>query len=231
MPIIETRERYDALVKRLDGLAPAMHIPSEVVGLACDLSVLVRRPLALINHGPNYSLQEKGSILVEYQEDIAEQLGVGKVSVLPLKTLTLQFKHEGVSYILLTRVGDHRLDPSAENDLKPVLKELLQIKRNPLARNFTINPFSDFDPKKRLGIEPGLVSPFVRPGLTDDLKGLLYYRDDSFDGFVAMAVSPGDTLVVHKTVFDLMVGRWQENFPGIPFRAVLKGGDQSVVNK
>lgn len=220
------RSQVYALIDCLDGLAQTKHIPSEVVGFACGLSAMSHRPIALITHEPSFSTQEKSDILMVHQEDITTQLGVREVSVLPLKTITLRFEHEGAaSYILFTRTGDHLLDWVTKSDITPVLKRLLQTERNPLRRGLAINPL-EIDPVLMFGIEPGLVSPFVRANLTSVPKGLLYYwenADDSFDDFVAIAVSPTDTLVVHKTVFHRTLDWWQGNFLGVPYRTVVKG--------
>lgn len=159
---------------------------------------------------------------MEHQEDIWQQLGIWGISVLPLKTITLGFRHEGArSYVLFARVGDYPLDEDARSDLTPVLQRLLQTERDPLKR-FDVNP-QEFNPESKLGIEKGLVSPFVHAHLTDiPPRGLLYYRDDSLDGFVAVAVSPYDTLVIDKTVFHLTLLWWQGDFLGVPFRPVVK---------
>lgn len=226
------RDQFYALVNSLDGLAPTTHIPSEVVGFAYGFSAMIHSPIALIAHEQSLSVQEKSNILMAHHEDIAAQLGVREASVLPLKTITLRFKHEGShSYVLFTRIGDYLLDRDTERYLIPSLKRLLQVEHNPLGSGSTINPL-EFDPRRMLGIEPGLVSPFVRANVTNVLKGLLYYRDESLDSFVAVAVSPYDTLIVDKTVFNLTLNWWQGDFLGVPFRAVVKStGDQSVVNK
>lgn len=211
-----------ALLERLDGFDPTTHIPPEVVGFAYGFSAMDHRPLALIEHEPSFSAQEKSVILMEHQEDIWKQLGVWGVSVLPLKTITLGFRHEGArKYVLFARVGDYPLDGDTRGDLTPVLQRLLQTERDPLKR-FDVNP-QEFDPELKLGIERGLVSPFMSANLTDTPPiGLLYYRNDSLDGFVAVAVSPYDTLVVDKTVFHLTLQWWQGDFLGVPFRPVIK---------
>lgn len=164
--LIPQHDQILALVDRIDGLSSVTHIPSEVVGFACGFSAITHQPIALIEHESSFSAQEKGDILMEHQEDIWIQLGVWGVSVLPLKTITLGFRHEGArSYALFARVGDYPLDGDTRGDFTSVLQRLLQTKRDPLKR-FDVNP-KEFDPELKLGIEKGLVSPFVRANLAD----------------------------------------------------------------
>lgn len=231
-----------SLVERIETLPPTEHLPTEVVTFACGLSIGWQLPFALIEHEKNYSIQEKTAILLRERDTILAQLGTDGIPVLPLKTVTLGVEHEGSpKYFLFTRIGDFPLDGQTKRDIMPVIKQLLNTETNVMNRGVKINP-PEFDPVKSLGINRGIVSPFVmtaslttgekEPTVDGYLSGLLYYQD-KIEGFVAIAVSPRETIIIKRSIFMFTLNWWQEShlvavkptlgfIPTVPFRRIIK---------
>lgn len=228
----QKRDALYSLIKRIEMLPPTEYLPTEVVTFACGLSIGWQLPFALTEHEGSYSVQEKINILSREKEAISAQLGPGEIPVLPLKTVTLRVGHEKTPrYFLLTRTGNFPLDLQTKRDLTPVINQLVNAKANAMKKGVKINP-PEFDPVQSLGISRGIVSPFVRRasstsekelGGAKRLSGLLYYQDE-IKGFVAIAVSPWETLIIERSVFMSTLNWWQESrlAPTIPFRTVVK---------
>lgn len=239
---IQKRDALYSLVKRIETLPPTEHLPTEVVTFACGLSIGWQLPFALIEHEENYSIQKKTNILLREKDAISTQLETDEIPVLPLKTVTLRVVHKkNPRYFLLTRIGDFPLDGQTKRDLTPVIKQLLNTEKNVMNKGVKINP-PEFDPFRSLGIGRGLVNPFVMTaslttsekelGVARHLSGLLYYQD-KIEGFVAIAVSPRETLIIERSIFMFTLSWWQESrlvvveptlgfIPTIPFRRILK---------
>lgn len=218
----QKRDALHSLIKRIEMLPPTEHLPTEVVTFACGLSIVWQLPFALIGHEENYLIREKTNILLQERDAITAQLGTDEILVLPLKTVTLRVEHKGTPrYFLLTRIGDFPLDLQTKRALTPAIKQLLNTETNVMNKEVKINP-SEFDPVQSLGINRGIVSPFVK-GVNPTISGLLYYQDE-IRGFVAIAVSPRETLIIEGSVFISTLNWWQESrlAPTIPFRRVVK---------
>ncbi len=203
------------LTGRLDRLSYAESLPSEVVSYACGLSVATKTPFAILHHGISYSAAEKAAILEANRGEIAQQLESNE-PVLPLKTLTLGVRHhdDGLSYFLVSGVGDFSIDGSAKRAILPPLQQILDTNTNILSKGVVINP-PEFDPIY-LGVKHGLVSPFLRSDT--GLSGFVHYDNRDMHGFVAVAASFNDTVVVRKFVLELVMMWWHAHSLRKPFK-------------
>lgn len=222
IPGLPQGDRLRDFLKELEALPHSQHPPIIVVAYAVGFSAVFRFPWALLHHEPNYSVREKTAILKERKKALAEQLGVDPIAILPVKTVTLRAELKGnPSYFLFTRLGDLPIDHQVKKDLAPAVQRLLETEINVLSRA-TINP-PEFDPADCLGIDRGMVNPFVKPN--QSLRALLYYYDPSRNcsyDFAAIAVSPEGTLVVGRPVFNATLNWWQETHATIPCRVVCR---------
>jgi len=207
------------LVAQLDSLPPTKHVPSEVVAYATGLSIVTGVPFALVQHGISRSVGEKATILAGQHDSIAGQLGQ-EAPVEPLKTVTLRVGHQEVpAYFIVSGIGNFRVDDQTKQDLLPPIQKLLGTDTN-VMRTITVNP-PELDPRY-LGAEAGIVGPFIETFGRFPVRGLFYYVPSDYEGFVAVAVSFTDTLIVQKSVLSLTINHWQENHLGIPFELVSR---------
>ena len=201
-----------ALITHLESLSPTKHIPSEVVAYACGLSIVTNTPFALFQHESTRSIAEKVNIL-------SRQEGL-PLLVEPLKTITLGLRNQGVSrHVLLTGLGDFRIDDQTKQDLLPPLQKILHTDKN-VVREVTINP-REINPLQ-LGTEAGIVSPFVRLGKNSPITCLLYYYPSWYKDFVAIAVSLRHTMVISQALFWNTLCWWNMDNLGIPSKQVFR---------
>lgn len=209
-----------AFIAYVDALPKGTHISARVVAFAAGWSAINNAPIARITHEPIFSVREKSEILAAQRQEIATQLEQENAWVHPLKTTTLRIDHQQIPrYFLFTCVGDTLLDAKTKLRIAPAVNSLLHTNQN-LMKRVTINPH-EFDTEWSLGLKPGVISPFVTTH-PSDLSGVVYDRDDNDAEYVAIAVSPRDTLIIERNVFSLTLLWWAENFLGVPLKAVRK---------
>lgn len=210
------------LLERLEKLSPVEHIPTKAVALICGLSAILDRRFAFVEHRPTHKLTEKSAIFSEKMGEITRQLGIDKPEIESLKTITLKVKHHGTSYyFLVSGIGDFHIDPSVKTNLAPAVQQILGAESNILNKGVSINP-QEFHPNLELGLLPGIVSPFAdltRFGGGLGLRGLLYDSRMGIEGYVAVAVSATDTLIIDSSVFPTALNMWRGFYLNIPFRA------------
>lgn len=208
------KAEVDSLLIYLESLPPTKHIPSEVVAYACRLSVVTRTPFVLIEQHETarrkatmyfFSRQEAFSIHVE-----------------PLRTVTLRFRNRRVpTHALLTGIGNFEIDDQTKQELEPSLQELLHT-NDKVMRRVTVNS-PKLNPSK-FGTEAGIVSPFVRLGEIKDnpIACLLYYYSPKYKGFVEIATSFNNRIVISQAVFWQTLRWWNAEHLGIPSKQVFR---------
>lgn len=206
---------YDFLT-RLDTLPRNERIPTEAVVFALGVSAAFRKPFALLTHEPVVSVAEKLEILHAQRDSIAVQLHSSETPEL-LKTVTLGMVYkvgERKPNVAMARVTKHVLvvgmgDFHIDNPMKDEISKALGMKKKPERTH--INPES-FDVASSINLVPGIVGPFFEwKGEVIGLDKIVYFPEVRKEAsFVAIAVSPTDTLVVTKDMFGATVLHWME---------------------
>lgn len=204
------------LITAVDGMPSHSHIPTEAIVYLCGLPIIFEEPFAIFHHEENRTIAEKADILSKNKKFIDSQL-LADAQVVPLKTITLRVK--GEAYLLLTTEGNLPFDKFVRNDLSKPAGLMVGSESKPFNSSYSINP-PDFDPRQYLGLQAGIVSPFAHRN--SGLLGILYYKDHSNDGYVAIAASLTDTVVVRAHMASLGMNWWVNRRLNVPFRKVAK---------
>lgn len=209
------------LLQRRADMLPGMQIPIGFLKYAWGFGHPLfgfDRPAALITHEPHCSTVQSIEILEQKRVSIAQQLGSDQMPD-PIKTVTLGFKQQGMdSFILLVGEGDFTLS----REIKRKATGQLGLPKSAADRS-VINP-DMADPVLLLRLMPGIVGPFIRSGLSNSylLKGVFYLRKPQEAGpkkFVAVAVSPWETMIIERGVFGVSLNWWHErNGEGRPYK-------------
>lgn len=176
---------------------------------------------ALIIHEPHFSTAEAIAVLKRERVSIAQQLDSDQMPD-PIKTVTLGFKQQGTdSLVLLTGEGDF----TVSSKIKKEVAVRLGLPKA-AADRVVINPHTT-DPVLFLRLIPGIVGPFIRNDLANSylLKGVFYLQKplevvDSKE-FVAVAVSPWETMIIKKGFFRVSLNWWHERNGGDKFYKIL----------
>lgn len=115
------------------------------------------------------------------------------------KTLTVRL---GTQHLLLTGTGDFAVSRQL---LQQITARFAFSKR--IVKTCRINP-TDFAPESELGLQVGMVSPFIAPAVSrQKLRGIALLATpqiDADDQMVAISLSPFESLVVRLCDFDAL---------------------------
>lgn len=118
------------------------------------------------------------------------------VTLLVNKTVTLRL---GTQHLLLTGAGNFAVSRQL---LQQIAARLALSKR--MVKTCRINP-TDFPPESELGLQTGMVSPFIAPAVSrQKLRGIMLLATpqiDADDQMVAISLSPFESLVVRLCDF------------------------------
>ena len=205
------KEGDDSLLNKRAAALHRMQIPIGFLKYAFGLGHPVfgvgpSLPVAILEHELSSSAAQKAGILLRERQSLACQLNTEQMPE-PLKTVTLGFKTEGIyAAVLVTGVGDFEIN----QQIKRKIAGPFQLS-NSVADRAVINP-EGIDPASLVGLIPGVVGPFVNGKFDNSRLWAVVFlnKHPAADKFVAVAVSPWETMVVDQAVFRVSLNWWDE---------------------
>nr|VFK02467.1 MAG: hypothetical protein BECKH772B_GA0070898_102824 [Candidatus Kentron sp. H]VFK02628.1 MAG: hypothetical protein BECKH772A_GA0070896_102811 [Candidatus Kentron sp. H]VFK05567.1 MAG: hypothetical protein BECKH772C_GA0070978_102831 [Candidatus Kentron sp. H] len=174
--------------------------PPVITVLAVECSVKYGYPFMIFSHEAIHLTSAFSDIAMmeEHGSHIKETLGISELPLI-VKTITVGVKHHGnKDFFMVTELGDPKID----RQIKGKPSEATGIPRHAMKRHFHIND-PDFDPVRNMGLSPGHVGPF--PYFVRNLAHILFLRKEIPCQFVAIRLTPFDTLIIIEILFEMLM--------------------------